>query len=165
MKKRWKLMGWLLAGIMLCSCSPAAQKQEEEVTEQSLAGSVLTDFLQRAKADPEISPQQLAQDLLENEKIPFAGASMSVEAGYLNGFTAPIEGFEEGATFGPMIGSIPFIGYVFKLEEGADAENFMQQLQKQADLRWNVCTQADEMGCESEGRLVCFVMSPAEFDE
>lgn len=108
---------------------------------------------------------ELADTLLSQDHIPFAGISEAVEPGFLNGFTEDITGFQEGAVFAPVIGAIPFIGYVFRLEDGQDAALFMEQLENLADLRWNICTQADEMAADSVGDLVCFVMSPLTFED
>ena len=66
--------------------------------------------------------------------------------------------------FAPMIGSIPFVGYVFTLEEGADAAAFMQTLTDNADPRWNVCVEADETVVENADNMVFFVMCPAQFE-
>ena len=67
--------------------------------------------------------------------------------------------------FGPSIGSIAFVGYVFTLDEGTNAEEFMSTLKDNADLRWNICVEAEEMVCELVGDKVFFVMSPKSFDE
>ena len=91
---------------------------------------------------------------------------MPVEPGLLSGFdNAEITGFKEGVMFGPAIGSIAFVGYVFELEEGTDAEAFKTTLKDNANLRWNICVAAEEMVVESEGNKVFFVMCPASFDE
>jgi len=67
--------------------------------------------------------------------------------------------------FAPMMGTIPFVGYVFTLDEGADVEAFMKMLEDNANLRWNVCTEAEEMTVENEGNVVFFLMSPKAFEE
>ena len=91
---------------------------------------------------------------------------MEVEPGLLQGFdNAEIKGFKEGAVFMPMIGTIPFIGYVFTLEDGTDASSFISKLKSNANLRWNICTTADEMVAGSVGNKVFFVMCPTEFAE
>lgn len=134
---------------------PGTQEQ------QTPAKVLLDDFLKRSEAVN--SMEDLANELAANEIIPFAGAVMPVEPGFLNGFTDEIDGFAEGASFGPMIGSIPFVGYVFQVDQDVDA--FVENLKKKSDLRWNVCTQADEMICEAKGNKVFFVMAPADFEE
>ena len=67
--------------------------------------------------------------------------------------------------FGPAIGTIPFVGYVFVLEDGADVEGFKTTLKDNANLRWNICTMAEEMVCESEGNTVFFLMCPTSFEQ
>ena len=93
-------------------------------------------------------------------------AVMPVEEGWLNGFgDAEITGFKEGAMFGPMIGTIPFVGYVFELKDETDVNQFISILKSNADLRWNVCTEADEMAVCSVDKKVFFVMCPKYFEE
>jgi len=94
-----------------------------------------------------------------------AGA-MEVEPGLLSGFdNAEITGFKSGAVFQPMIGSIAFIGYVFELEDGVSASDFIATLKKNANLRWNICVEAEEMVAGSSQNKVFFVMSPKHFEE
>ena len=81
-------------------------------------------------------------------------------AGFNN---AEITGFDEGVMFAPMIGSIPFVGYIFTLPDGADTEAFLQLLTDNADPRWNICTEADETVTGKAENMIFFVMSPAQF--
>ena len=91
---------------------------------------------------------------------------MSVEEGYLTGVgNAEIKGFKEGAMFAPMIGTIPFVGYVFTLDSAESVAGFTATLKKNDDKRWNICTEADEMITGSVGNKVFFVMSPLSFEE
>ncbi len=85
--------------------------------------------------------------------------SVEVEPGYLNGFDDEIKGFDEGVMFSPMIGSIPFVGYVFKTSDPASLEAL---LKSKANLRWNICTEADEMVSATKGDLVFFMMCTNE---
>ena len=65
--------------------------------------------------------------------------AMEVTPGYLSGFdNTEIKGFKEGAMFAPMISSIPFVGYVFTVEDGADTATFSSTLKNAANLRWNL---------------------------
>ena len=41
----------------------------------------------------------------------------------------------------------------------------IENLEKNADKRWNICTEADEMVVSAEGNTVFFVMSPSKFEE
>ena len=57
-----------------------------------------------------------------------------------------------------MIGTIPFVGYVFTVSDGGDVDAFVENLKNTADMRWNICTEADEMVVQAEGNRVFFVM-------
>lgn len=126
----------------------------------TLGETLLADFKERA-ADESATAQAIADGLMTNPAILFGPMTMPVEPGLLSGFgNTEITGFKEGVTFAPMIGSIAFVGYVFDLEEGTDGAAFMQTLKDNADLRWNICVEAEEMVCEQVGSKVFFVMCP-----
>ena len=63
-----------------------------------------------------------------------------------------------------MIGSIPFVGYVFELEDASSVDSFISTLKDNADLRWNICVAADEMVTGSVGNKVFFVMCPTSLE-
>ena len=103
-------------------------------------------------------PQAIADALLANKVIEFAGAAMPVEPGYLAGFSSEIHDFKQGVMFAPMIGSIAFVGYIFEVE--GDAEAFANTLTENADPRWNICVEAGETVTTTVDNLVFFVMCP-----
>ena len=144
--------------------APAPETKPEAKPEASktVGSALLADFKSRAASANALS---IAEGLLTNSVIAFSGAAMSVEPGYLNGFDGEIKGFKEGAVFSPMIGTIPFVGYVFTLEDGADTSAFISTLKSSANLRWNICTEAEEMVTGSVGNKVFFVMCPKSFEE
>ena len=130
------------------------------------AGTVGETLVADFKADATGTTQEIADRLIQNEIIEFAGATMPVEPGFLTGFdNAEITGFEEGVMFAPMMGTIPFVGYVFELEEGADIDAFKQTLETSANLRWNICTEAEELIVDNVENKVFFLMSPKSFEE
>ena len=123
---------------------------------------LLSDFM----SDTTGTPQAIADRLLTNEVIEFMGAAMPVEEGLLSGFdNAEIKGFKEGVMFAPMMSSIAFVGYIFELEDGADVEAFKTTLKDSANLRWNICVEAEELICENDGNKVFFLMCPKSFDQ
>ncbi len=145
------------------------QKPEQKPTEApapvktTLGKTLLSDF--QAKAGSGMSAQAIAEALLTNKAIQFNGMVMPVEEGLLAGFdNAEIKGFKSGAMFAPMIGSIAFVGYVFELENAGDASSFIANLKKNANLRWNICVEADEMVTGSQGNKVFFVMCPTSLE-
>ena len=139
------------------------KETNEEQKKETVANTLKSDFMSIAKSQ---NAKSIAEQLMANKIIPFMPAVMPVEEGGLNGFgDAEITGFKEGAMFGPMIGSIPFIGYVFELKDETDVNQFISTLKSNADLRWNICTEADEMGVCSVDKKVFFVMCPKYFEE
>ncbi len=139
---------------------PAEKPQE---TPKTAGNILLSDF--KAKATAGATALSIAESLSTNSIIPFMAAAMPVEPGYLSGFNNEIHGFKEGAMFGPVIGSIPFVGYVFTMEDGADISKFIQTLKAEANLRWNICVEAEEMVAGSAANKVFFVMTNKTFEE
>ena len=149
---------------------PEAEKPETKPEEEkpaapaTLGKTLLADF--KAKASSGMSAQAIAEALMTNPAIKFAGGAMPVEEGLLSGFdNAEIKGFKEGSMFAPMIGSIAFVGYVFELADGTDASAFISTLEKNANLRWNICVAAEEMVTGVSGNKVFFVMCPKSLEE
>ena len=67
--------------------------------------------------------------------------------------------------FAPLIGTIPFLGYLFRLEEGSDGAAFADTLKAAGDLRWKHLHPGDEMVVGQEGDVVFFLMCPYSMEE
>ncbi len=158
--KRVRTAYVLVSLVLLISLLTCCQKSSEPANP---AEKMVKEFEVQAKKG--LSPDQIAENLSSLDWLPFTAMSMPVEEGYLNGFTKEIRGFSSGAVFGPLIGAIPFVAYVFELPADLSPQIFLKMLQDSADLRWNVCTQADVMASGVSGQTVFFVMSPLSFDE
>lgn len=160
-----KIIALVLATLMVLSmvaCGGEEKKSEGTKKEDTVGATLLATF----KANPEGTAQEIADRIVANEIIPFMGMATPVEEGFLMGFdNAEIKGFKEGVMFGPMMGTIPFVGYVFVLEDGADVDAFKTTLKDSANLRWNICTEAEELTVDNEGNVVFFLMSPKTFEE
>ena len=159
-----QIIAIVLASLMMfamAACGTGSNTTETEPAPTTVGTKLLADF--KTMADK--TPQEIADALLTNEEIQFMPATMPVEEGFLNGFNEEIKGFEEAVMFGPAIGTIPFVGYIFKLADGADVDAFTKTLEDNANLRWNICTEAEEMVCEAVGNTVFFVMCPKTFEE
>lgn len=141
---------------------PQEPQQPQEDADKSVAYILADAFKANAGSDC----ITIANTLVSNPVIKFMGGAMEVEEGYLTGFdNTEIKGFKSGAMFAPMIGTIPFVGYVFELENAGDTLAFINTLKSSANLRWNICTAAEEMVAISSGNKVFFVMSPVAFEE
>ncbi|MGN0653607.1 MAG: hypothetical protein ACI4KD_01660 [Oscillospiraceae bacterium] len=140
---------------------PTETAESSPESSGTMGNTLYNDFVSKAKNNPSMSTEELANELVKNPVIKFAPMTMPVEEGYLAGFSTEIDGFKSGATFGPMIGSIPFVGYVFEVEKESDVDGFIKKLKDNADPRWNICVEADETVCGNVGTKVFFVMCPA----
>lgn len=133
--------------------------------DETVAQILLKDFNSRVSADS--TTMSLAEGVIANPIIQFFGGAVPMEVGgYLPGLgEGTITGYKECTSFGPMMGSIAFIGYVFELEDGVDAAAFEKSLLDNADPRWQICVTADETVVDTNGNFVFFLMAPAHFDE
>ena len=156
MKKIIALILILAMALSLCACG-----KKEEAAPDTLGQQLFHEFNAKVE-NGEKDVQALADALLQSGMLPFDGLSMEVVPGWLMGFTADVEGFEKAVMFGPAIGAIPFVAYVFQLENAEATETFCAKLLETADPRWNICTEADETVCGSAENLVFFVMCSNE---
>ena len=130
-----------------------------------LATDLANEFLHLVDTAEDPSALTLAEDFLAVADLPFEAMVMPVEPGLLTGFgNVEITGFSEAVMFGPSISTIPFLGYIFQLEEGADGTEFCQTLQEYCDLRWNICTEAEEVIAVQGGDYVFFLMCPSSLE-
>ena len=187
-----KIIALLLAAILMLSLAACAENKPEATedtsssettapteatteapTETTEESSVSTDadtlgqtlraaFLDAMDTNPEATTLEIAETLIGNPAIQFMPVTEPIVPGYLAGFTADIDGFAEGALFAPMIGSIAFVGYIFRLDESADVDAFMKTLTDNADPSWNICVTAEETVVDHVGNTVFFVMCPGE---
>ena len=170
-----KIIALLMATLMLVSFAAcgattddaSSQMPNDEVSSESTeAATVGQTLLSAFKADNSGTAMEVAERLIGNEIIQFMGGATPIEAGLLSGFdNTEIKGFKDGAMFAPMMSSIAFVGYVFELEDGADVEAFKTTLKDSANLRWNICVEAEELIVENEGNKVFFIMCPKSFEQ
>ena len=155
-----KILSLVLCAAMVLTLVACGSKKGGDL---SPANTLKAEFVELAKGGE--SALQIAEKLVTNKIIPFAGGAMEVEPGLLSGFdNYEVKGFKSGAVFMPMIGSIAFVGYVFELEAGADVNAFVNELTTNANPRWNICVEAEETVTGTEGNMVFFCMSPLSFE-
>ncbi|MBO5007053.1 MAG: hypothetical protein J6C89_06380 [Clostridia bacterium] len=89
---------------------------------------------------------------LTNNELFVMGSPM--EAGYLPWFNNDVTGFSECYVTMPMIGTIPFISYVFRVSDASEAEAFLAKLNADFNLRYVLCNPADTTVTAIHGDLV-----------
>ena len=143
--------------------APQEDENQGAVSGDSLGQTLLGEF---KAMDVSTDAYTMAETLIANENILFMGGAMEIEPGLLSGFdNYEVTGFEKGAMFGPMMGSIAFVGYIFDLPEGADVDAFVTGLKDNANPRWQICVTADETIVETSGDKVFFLMSPLTLEQ
>ena len=113
------------------------------------------------RANRDKTPEEIANACISHSEIKFSPMTTPLEPGYFSEFGGDISGFTSCVKFGPMIGSIPFAGFVFEVADDADA--FAKMLRSSADPRWNICVEAEQTVCEVYGNKVFFLMCPKVF--
>lgn len=136
-------------------------KKTEETEKNTVAVSLSKEFKKEIKESKDI--EAVANKISQSKVIvPKTQVFTIGEEDYLQGFKEEIKGFKKAVGIAPMINTIPMIAYIFEVE---NPEEFAKKLKENAQLNWNICTQADEMKITIEGNYIFFIMSPESFEE
>lgn len=161
MKKNLLLIVVIIGGLFIlsgCSKEEGVNPKEEDT---SVSGILTSQFKKEIKENKDSF--EVAKKISENEIIATSVDVVEVKNGdYVNGFDKEIKGFKKAYAIKPIIGSIPFIAYIFEVD---DAKEFEKELNDNANLRWNVCTEADNKASAVVDNYVFFVMAPESFEE
>ena len=158
--KKIQLIIMVIGAFFLTGCG----KKEEEpapVEPKTVAVSLSEVFKEVIKETQDL--EEVAKKISESEiLVPETQVFKIGKKDYLSGFDEEIKGFKKAVGIAPMIGTIPFIAYVFEVE---NPEEFKTTLEEHAQLNWNICTVADEMKITVEDNYIFFIMSPSNFEE
>ena len=155
----------ILVLLILCSltliitgCTNKENNKNEEV--KTVANQLVVKFSSEIAKSKDI--KEVAEKISKsNIIVPTTIVTEITEDDYLAGFNEEIKGFNKAVSIAPMIGTIPFVAYIFEVD---NPEEFASTLKEQANLRWNICTEADEMKTSIVDNYVFFVMSPNNFE-
>ena len=146
--------------------TPAGSDVIPTVDANTMGGKLWAAFEAAQAANPSATAEEMANILAMDECIQFMCGAMPIEPGYLSGFGEfEVKGFEQGALYMPFIGSIPFVGYIFDLAEGADVAAFIAELEANCNPRWNICVCAEQTVIGALGNRVFFLMCPESLDD
>ncbi len=144
-----------------CNIIKSNEDANQNVSKYSVADTLVKQFEKEIKTEKDM--EKVAKKLAKNEVIKTKiEVSPLQKEEYLSGFKKEIKGYRKVVTMRPIISSIPFVAYLFETD---DVDSLVSTLKENADLRWNICTEADEMKISKESNYVFFIMSPKTFDE
>ena len=148
-----KLMAALLCLLLLSSCGA----KQDDIPEASTEGTKQLAVFEKI-SDKESDINKIAEALTQTD--PELSLEMTeVEPGWLVGFNEDVLGFTKAIMVAPIIGSIPYVAYVFESE---DPEALLKELDEKHNMRWNICTEADEKVSTIKGNLVFYIMCSNE---
>lgn len=137
-----------------------SKKESNDVNKNTVATKLVEEFKTSIKSEKDI--EKIATKISESSTIKIGVGTMPVEEGLLDGFDGEIKGFNKGYAIKPMIGSQPFVAYVF---ESSDSVSLEKTLKEKANKRWNICTEADDLETAIVDNYVFLIMSPSNFEE
>lgn len=153
--------------LSLCSITGCKKNQEisnkenQEIEKETVASTLAKQFKEEIKDEKDIL--KVANNISKNEIMAISTEVITIENNnYISGFQTEIKDYNKAVSIVPIIGTIPFVAYIFEVE---NAESFAENLRSNANLRWNICTEADNMEIAIENNYVFFVMSPENFDQ
>ena len=139
-----------------------------QVEENTIGAKQWAEFQQTVTENANATPEESAAALAESTADLFFGTASPLEenAEFFAGFdNYRITGYRSGAVYMPMIGSIPFIGYVFALEDGTDPAAFLKSLTDNCNPKWNICVEAEQVVAGAIGNRAFFLMCPKSMDQ
>lgn len=143
--------------IIITGCG---KKEGPKNNDNTLAVNLVQEFKKEITETKDI--KKVAKKLAKSDfDMPDLEVSNVSNADYLTGFDEKIRGYKKAYVIAPTISTIPFIAYIFESDKPNELAN---TLKEQANLRWNICTEADEMKVSVVDNYVFFVMSPNNFD-
>lgn len=154
----------ILVPCFMTGCTKEEEKENNEPkTEEkaTIAETLAEQFKKEIKEETDIN--KVAEKIASNEIVKIELDVVTLKKkDYVSGFKKEIKDFKKAIAIRPMIGTIPFVAYIFEV---SDAEKFADELKENADLKWNVCTEADNMETAVVDNYVFFIMAPKEFTE
>lgn len=156
-----KIIALVLALMLVIAVVACGSKDDNKTTDPaaSTTDTPAESTTDTTPVNPTASLKEIVNAIVSCDAVSeMSLVTEEMNEGYFSGFKEEIKGFEEALRFGPMIGTIPFVGYVFKISDAAEASAFLENLKSAANPRWNICTEADTTITAVKGNIIFFCM-------
>lgn len=143
---------------------PTKEELAAAASVEAIAKAQLNKFIEfagmRASYDEYMAELEEADRIPFEEFISYQVTCRAIEKNeeWLTALESVPTGFSEAYTYGPNMMGQAFIGYIFRVAEGTNVESFKANLKEICIPRWNICTEANTIICESYGNIVFFSM-------
>lgn len=152
----------ILCGIVITGCNKTNEENTVVKQEANTVGTKLAKLFDET-VEKTTDLEEIANTINESDIIVPMTMVMEVNKDdYVEGFNTEITDFKKAYSVKTMISSIPFVVYIFEVE---NPEDFEQTLKDNYNLRWNICVEAEEMVTSKKDNIIFFVMSPTSFSE
>lgn len=155
MKKLFIIISTILITLIIASCGKKNSGSSIDIEVNNQKSELVSVFEKQIGKTQDL--EKVAQKIADKTELTCMIEKM--ESGYFPGFDEEITGFKQAVGIMPMIGTIPFVAYIFEVE---DPSSFKEMLSKYANPAWNICTQADLTVIYTKDNYVYFEMSPAK---
>jgi|GEM_PF-1990175 len=168
MKKIICAMLSVLIVLSVVGCSGCGNDDKQEF-DNSVGGMVAKDFLAALEENPELGVYELVDVVNNSAAVPFETMTERVDEsfGFFTGLAVSgLEGYEEAVYIAPEANWVPFMAYVFSLEEGTKANEFSAMLKESADPLWSETFLIEAAPVVAySGNKVLFVLAPEQFSD
>ncbi len=119
-------------------------------------------------ANPNATSGEIVEAIMNSNlsiAVPGAMAMPMEPDGFLQGIGkdgATFGGFKSATVLAPMMMGVPFMLYVFDLDESADVAAFAKKVEAEANPGWNICTVAETVTVGACGNNVILAMCQKE---
>lgn len=158
MKRIGKLL--CVITIMLSALLSVGCNKEEEVVANTVATKLVASFNEIIEDEKDL--KEIASKISKHDSLKITVDVVEAEEGFLDGFDDEIKGFKKAYAIKPIIGTQPFVAYVFESDNAKELET---TLKEKANKRWNICVEAEELETSVKDNYVFLVMSPKSFEE
>ena len=139
--------------------------QNNDVLDSTIGAVLAEDFDNIMLMDGEISVNEAMEAIRINPEIVFMTEISAINEGMLLGFgDNSISGFTEGVMLKPTIPTIPFVAYIFSVDDSQNVEEFARNLSVCVELKWNEVEEADDITVSIAGQYVFCVISKYYFE-
>ncbi len=165
MKKIIKLILICLITLNFTGCS-SQNVPEHTYIKKTLSYYLINEFHDYVSINKDVKVEELSKHLIQIERIEFKGSAKEIDEGYLDGIiNYKVTDFKNGAMIKANKTKIPFIGYLFEVDQSTDTQLFIENLKTNADKQYKTLLDDEDIYIEKENNIIFFLICPDNIEE